>query len=199
MPPQPISSSSTAIEKFVFPVIMLLGTDALAAWLYLPHLLPDWLPPPPALNWLPSQIAPLMVHILFWAIWACLVFLVCWNAVVIKRVRTDWQNLYVSDYRKEITIPIAAVVEVRENRWFALDPAAIVLDEDTQWGRVIRFAAPGNPDENKLRIGDWLATWTSPPHPLLEEIRTVARTARMGRGLVRIHQAAQTLGRPGWR
>jgi len=183
-----LSSRTTFVSKFILPPLLLLAAIPGATLLYAPFLLPDWvfdwMPHPPVANWLPGPAAPLEVNALYWGIWGCLTFLAWWRGLALKRIETDWAMLYISDYGRNCAVSIAAVTDVRENRWLRLDPAAIVLDEDTPWGRIIRFDPPDNREDG----------YSTQPHPALEELRLIARTARHGRGLVRNHLDAQRLG-----
>jgi hypothetical protein len=189
-----LSGRDTFICKFFFPPVLLLGAEALAVMVYVPQVLPDWVPRLPPLPWVPPVAEQPTPHLLFWGLVLCVLFMVWWYGIVIKRVETDWANLYISDYRREVAVSIAAVSDVRENLFFRMDPAAIVLDEDTPWGRVIRFSPPPL-DSPEMWSRYSLFRTNFHPHPLLDELRTISRTARMGRGLVRIHQAANGLGR----
>jgi hypothetical protein len=189
-----LSGADTFVSKFILPPVLLLGAELLAVMAYVPQVLPDWMPRLPHLGWVPPVAEQPLPHVLFWGIVACLVFVAWWYGIVIKRVETDWAQLYISDYRREFAVSIASVVTVRENPVFSIDPPAIVLDEDTPWGRVIRFSPPAL-DSPQMWGRVPLFRMRTYPHPLLEELRTISHTARMGRGLVRIHQAANGLGR----
>jgi hypothetical protein len=56
-----------------------------------------------------------------------------------RRVRLDDNNLYVSDYRKEITIPLSEIADVTENRWLNAHPVTISLRNPTEFGDKIVF------------------------------------------------------------
>lgn len=45
-----------------------------------------------------------------------------WTGGPLKRVRLDDRVLYISNYRKEIVVPLRAVAEVTENRWTNIHP-----------------------------------------------------------------------------
>jgi len=186
-----LSSSTTFVSKFVFPPLMVLATNLLAVLLYLPHLLPSWLPNPSASPLLAALLAHPPAHILLWAIWAGLVFLVCWRGLVLKRLETDWHTLYISDYARTAAVPLAAIVDIRDNRLLPVDPTAIVLDEDTPFGRVIRFQLPADPRRmHLLGRNESLFSGENRTHPLVQQLRDISRTLRHGRAVARIHEAA---------
>jgi hypothetical protein len=65
-----------------------------------------------------------------------------------KKVSIDEQFLYVSNYRKEITIPVSDIADVTEVKWFRTRPITIHLKNDSQFGRKIVFT----PKLNGFRI-----------------------------------------------
>jgi len=81
----------------------------------------------------------------------------------------DDRALYISNYAKEIAVPLANVAEVTENRWINIHPVTITFHSDTAFGSQIVFMP-------KTR---WFGFWSS--HPVVDEIRTAANRA-LGRG-----------------
>lgn len=56
-----------------------------------------------------------------------------------KKVSVDDEFLYVSNYRKEITIPVSNISGVTETRWVRTRPITIHLKTDSEFGRKIVF------------------------------------------------------------
>lgn len=83
-----------------------------------------------------------------------------WVCVRLKRVRLDDRTLYVSNYLREITVPLDAVVRVEEQRWVNIRPITLVLKKPGPFGDRIMFMPP--------RV--WPLTPFS-PHPMAEELR----------------------------
>ena len=72
------------------------------------------------------------------------------------------KNLYVSDYRKEITIPLSEIADVTENRWLNAHPVTIRFRNPTAFGDKIVFMP-------KLK---YFAFWTG--HPIVGELLNAA-------------------------
>ena len=56
-----------------------------------------------------------------------------------KKVAVDGRFLYVSNYRKEITIPVSEIADVTEVKWIRTRPITIHLKNDSEFGRKIVF------------------------------------------------------------
>jgi hypothetical protein len=56
-----------------------------------------------------------------------------------KKVAVDDEFLYVSNYRKEIKIPVSKIEDVSQIKWFRTRPVTIYLKEDSEFGREIVF------------------------------------------------------------
>jgi len=93
-----------------------------------------------------------------------------WWSFALKRVAIDGDTIYISDYSREVALPLSAITEITENRWLKLHPVRIAFDRDTPWGRSIKFMP-------KLRFA--MLNWLS--HPVVAELREVAFAARAGR------------------
>ena len=65
-----------------------------------------------------------------------------------KKVSVDERFLYVSNYRKEIKIPISDIADVTEIKWIRTRPITIYLKNDSEFGRKIVFM----PKFNGFRI-----------------------------------------------
>ena len=74
----------------------------------------------------------------------------------------DDRNLYVSNYRKEITVPISEIEEVREFLLSEPRRVTIRLRNPTEFGQNIRFLAT-------YRAFAFLS-----PHPIVDELTQMA-------------------------
>src|SRR5437867_3558726 len=107
-----------------------------------------WCPaPPPAVKWV------------FLGVWFGGSALIWWTCVRVKRVRVDAAYLYVSNFRTEVRIPLAALVRISENPW--LNPNLVTLEfrMPTAFGQRIDFMP-------KARW--FVSPWTS--HPAVAEL-----------------------------
>jgi hypothetical protein len=157
-----LSSRETFIMKVLLPILWIGGFAAATVSLF---LFPDaWHgadggAPDPGMKW--TFLAITSVGALF--IW--------WTSIRLKRVRMDDHALYISNYAKEIVVPLANVVEVTENRWINIHPVTVVFHAETEFGSRIVFMP-------KVR---WFAFWSS--HPVVDDIRrAVARATGRGPG-----------------
>jgi hypothetical protein len=98
------------------------------------------------------------------------VFMMLWFAVVAlfvrrfitwKRVKMDTSNLYISNYFKEIQVPLNQISAVSERRWSGPPTVTIQLRQPTEFGQAIRF----NP---RLEPRFWRE------HPVVTELRQIA-------------------------
>lgn len=78
----------------------------------------------------------------------------------------DDKNLYVSDYRKEIAIPLSEIADVTENRWLHAHPVTINLRNQTVFGDKIVF----------MPTFKYFAFWTG--HPIVGELLNAAGATR---------------------
>jgi len=65
-----------------------------------------------------------------------------WKFGPLKRIYLDGDFLHVSNYTKEILVPIANIHDVREGSWLTNSPRRIVvtLKSPSQFGKQIQFA-----------------------------------------------------------
>jgi hypothetical protein len=145
-----LSSAWTFIEKIVFPVVWIggfgLGTGAL-------YIGKGGAPPPPEMK---------KVFLGGWLLGSGFIY---WFCVRLKRVRIDDEALYISNYLKEVRVPLRDIAEVSENRWVNIHPVTIEFRSDTEFGRSIMFMP-------QMR---WSFGWSS--HPVVAELREAARRA----------------------
>lgn len=62
-----------------------------------------------------------------------------WSCIQLKVVSVDDNFLYVSNYIKEIQIPLSEIYNVTENRWINIHPVTINLKSSSEFGDEIVF------------------------------------------------------------
>ena len=153
--PRTLSSAQTFFTKFIFPALWIgifgMGTVVLFATERLSHH--------------PGARAVADVKWLFLAVWIVGSAFIYWACGRLKRVRMDDSSLYISNYVREVRVPLLQVRAVTENRWINIHPVAIEFRAATAFGDRVVFMP-------KLR---WFASWSS--HPVVEEIREAAERA----------------------
>lgn len=100
-----------------------------------------------------------LIPFLFWCLGMAAML---WMCVPLKRVRMDGINLYISNYFREIRVPLAAVGDVTENRWINYHPVTIHFRRPTGFGKRITF----------MPTARLFSSWSS--HPVVEELRQAA-------------------------
>lgn len=85
----------------------------------------------------------------------------------LKRVRVDENNLYVSNYKKEIAIPITEIANVVQNGALKLRTVTIRLSMPSEFGQNLVFLP-------NLRTSSFLS-----PHPVVEELFQMSRSKRL--------------------
>ena len=83
-----------------------------------------------------------------------------------KDVSVDDEFLYVSNYRKEIKIPVSNIENVTEIKWIRTRPITIHLKNDSEFGRKIVFM----PKFNGFRI--------VADNPMIAELKKLAKSER---------------------
>jgi hypothetical protein len=146
-----LSSAQTFWIKFVIPGLWtpLFGAGMLALWPVARAKLPPYLPWFFLLAWL-----------------AGIVFSV-WIYAGLKRVRMDQDTLYISNFLREIAVPLSEVDSVTEKRWIRSHPVTIVLRHPTELGDKITFLPTVR-----------LFTFAWEPHPVVEQIEMAAYMKR---------------------
>ena len=150
-----ISSTWTFFEKFIVPAMWLIGWGLGTFALYFANHRDDGR----SAN---SILEFRRIYLGFGLLASGLVY---WFCVRLKRVSIDSTTLYVSNYLKEVQVPLRDIAQVTENRWVNSHPVTIEFQCDTEFGRSILFMPP-------IRI---LGGWR--PHPVVEELREAARHA----------------------
>jgi len=94
-----------------------------------------------------------------------------WQGIRLKWVSVDGHYLYVSNYLKEISIPLSQVCDVTENRWLNSHPVTIHLRSSSDFGDKIVFMP-------KVRFFAFFSS-----HPVVNELKGLAtsRGARLTR------------------
>jgi len=151
--PRTLSSAMTLVFKVIFPSVWIGGFAVGTAQLFVLSHDSTGRPLPEGLKW--TFLAILLAGGSF--IW--------WYCVRLKRVRTDGTALYVSNYLKEVRVPLAEVVNVTENRWLNIHPVTLEFRLPTLFGQRIVFMPKSRP----------LLFLRS--HPVVDELRTMAARA----------------------
>ena len=99
-----------------------------------------------------------------WVVGAAIIY---WTAIRLKNVSVDDHYLYVSNYLKEIVVPLSEIYDVTENRWVNTHPVTIHLKSPSEFGDKIVFMP-------KTRI---FAMFSS--HPVVNELKELARSSSM--------------------
>ena len=157
-----ISSTQTFSTKYVTPALWFVATFVGA------FMLIDGAFPGLYHAMFPRGLASPLQWVLA-AIWALSGFSMAWWCFPLKRVAVDDDAIYVSNYLREIQLPLSAIVAVEENRWIKLHPVTIEFNQETSFGRRIVFMAT---------IRFFTIGWLS--HPIVEELRDIAGFARGG-------------------
>jgi general stress protein CsbA len=123
-----ISSAQTFLMKIVFPVLWITGFGiiTLSLWLGWIHI-KTFIFPSIETKWR------------FLAIWIIGTPFVIWSCSGLKRVRLDSTHLYISNFRKEIAVPLNNIANVTENRWINIHPITIHFQSSTAFGQRITF------------------------------------------------------------
>ena len=150
-----ISSSQTFLVKLVFPLIWCSVFGAITIGMgtgYFPGL---------GLPMLPT--AMVWIFVIVWIVGAASWW---WWGGQWKRVRLDERALYVSNFRKEIRVPLTDIEEVTQSRWIKGQPVTIRFRTETEFGTRITFMP-------KVRL-----FWFWRTHPIVAELRDLGLSAR---------------------
>ncbi|MBV9958508.1 MAG: hypothetical protein JO360_08810 [Acidobacteria bacterium] len=89
-----------------------------------------------------------------------------WTCLRLKAVSVDDKYLYVSNYLKEVSVPLTEVVDVTESMWLSTHPVTVHLRAPCEFGAQIYFMPP-------FRMFAFLK-----PHPVTEELRELVAASR---------------------
>jgi len=142
-----LSSRLTFFTKVIFPIAWISGfcIGTIAMWV--------------------SDNAPNQVKRGFLA---CLILgslFIWWSCARLKRVRIDGRTLYISNYLREIALPLNIVEHVSENRAINIRPVTLYFRRATDFGNKILFMP-------KARM-----MWFWHSHPVVGEIRQMVERA----------------------
>ena len=154
-----LSSRQTVLTKFIFPAIWI----PLVGFVTLSMFLDSFEGPAPPPKWI------------FLFAWVAGAVFVWWNCVRLKRVSVDDNFLYVSNYLKEIAIPLSDIHDVTENRWFNIHPVTIRLKASSEFGDKIVF----------MPTTRFFAFFSS--HPVVSELKELARAKSLASGSREAH------------
>ncbi|MEO6690024.1 MAG: hypothetical protein ABIS07_01510 [Dokdonella sp.] len=123
-----LSSAQTFIMKFVFPAIWIsmFGAATLALW-------------SGSMQARNGQNLPMEMKWVFLFGWIAGSAMILWFCAPLKRVRMDGAILHVSNYLREIAVPLTSIDRVAENRWINIHPVTIHFRRTTEFGDAIRF------------------------------------------------------------
>jgi hypothetical protein len=152
--PRTISSAQTFLMKVVLPALWVGGFFSGAVAL----LLGAGTASGRAIH--PPQSADMK-----WISLACALVgaaLIYWTCVRLKRVEMTDSELHISNFLRELVVPLHDIDEITENRWLKTHPVTIRFKRRTEFGYSIVFMP-------KTR---WFAFRSS--HPIVAELRAAA-------------------------
>ena len=100
---------------------------------------------------------------IFLLIWVVGSIFICWDSIRLKEVSVDDSFLYVSNYLKEVSIPLSEIYDVTESSWVNYHPVTIHLKSPSEFGDEIVFM-PTTRFFNVFRS-----------HPVVSELKELAR------------------------
>jgi len=120
--------------------------------------------------WLGAQSAgvgsaskdPRLEFLVAWVVGTLFILLTCAG---LKRVRIDAKYIYISNYFREIQIPVGNISEVTENRILNMHPITIRFRDSNEFGKSIRFMPTR-----------WFGFWSS--HPVVAELKELSSAAK---------------------
>ena len=155
IPLKTLSSAQTLLMKVLYPVIWIsvCGIVTHGLWLGKIHENNGVLPPYET-RWL------------FLAVGVVGTVFSLWTLAGLKRVRVDSKNLYVSNYLREISIPLTMITDVTENHWINIHPVTVHFRTVTEFGQKITF----------MPTIRFFGLWSS--HPVVAELKQLASLVR---------------------
>jgi hypothetical protein len=142
--------------KIVLPVIWISGFGFGTVTLFRAGDRFGHRPPPPEMKW--AFLAGLLVG-------SMLIY--AWGVRLMRVVMTDGE-LLISNYLREIVVPLSDIDQVTENRWVNVHPVTVRFVHRTDFGHRIVFMPKVRP----------FAFFSS--HPIVAELRAAIETARRG-------------------
>ena len=142
--------------KFVLPVLWIGGFGFATALFFRTGDGFGHRPPPPEVKWL------------FLAILLGGITSICWWCVPLMRVVMTDSELRISNFLREIVVPLSDVDQVTENRWVNVHPVTVQFIRRTDFGHRIVFMPQARP----------FPLFSS--HPIVAELRAAVETAKRG-------------------
>ena len=138
--------------KIIFPVawILLFGFATLNMWLGNFHSKG-------------GASVPDFVKWQFLIMWVVATVLLIWSCVPLKKVRVDAHNIFISNFAKEIAVPLSDIRDVTENRWINIHPVTIHFKQSTEFGAQITFM----PTTRVFGFGS--------SHPVVQELKLLSK------------------------
>jgi hypothetical protein len=99
-------------------------------------------------------------------IWIIALISIYWFCIRLKKVSVFGDSLYVSNYLKEIKIPLSEIINVTENVWVNIHPVTIHLKNPSEFGNKIVF----------MPTFRFFGFWSS--HPIVSELIELANSKR---------------------
>src|SRR5690348_12502056 len=144
-----LSSLQTILVKIVLPGIWI-PVWGFGVWAAFPSRV---VTSDPAIKWV------------FLLVWLASSVGMYWTSMRLKDVSVDDNFLYVSNYLKEIALPLSDIYDVTENRWLNTHPVTIHLKSPSEFGDKIVFMPKTRP----------FAFWSS--HQVVKELKLLAQTS----------------------
>jgi hypothetical protein len=107
--------------------------------------------------------APQSFKLLFLSLWVVGSVLAYAACASLKEVAIDENNLYVSNYINEISIPLTDVSDITENIWWNFHPITVHLKRRSEFGEKIIFM----PKRAMLSFGG--------SHPIVDQLKSRAK------------------------
>lgn len=146
---QTLSSVQTFYVKFFVPTMWFFGLGGMMLAIFFGAFPDDGNKPKPS-DWL-----------WFLTMWILGFALIWWRCARLKKVRIDSSAIYVSNYLKEVRIPLEEIQEITESRWDKIHPVTIHFRHSTSFGEQIVFMP-------KWQLWSWKS------HPVVKELRGLA-------------------------
>ena len=151
-----ISSKTTILLKIILPIIFTFQLTAMLFLMFFSFGRNEYL----ALKF----FFPVMIVVGLFALFR--------TTMKYKKVALDDEFLYVSNYLKEIKIPLSHVGDVTEFKWIRNRPITIHLRTESEFGRKITFT----PKSNGFRI--------FADNPMIAELKAAAQAAGAGTNFI---------------
>jgi FtsH-binding integral membrane protein len=144
-----LSSPYTVVWKFIFPAIWISGFGAGAIAVCTSAT--------DANRWI------------FPTVWIVASAWLLWFALRLRRVAISSDTLYISTYRREISLPLSSIVRVTQSYMSRPQTITLHTDRDTLLGRKFLFVAPGWPriisrHPLAIELDELIAQHRSPSH-----------------------------------